>query len=118
MSEVILKLAEPYIKKYWNNDKRIYVIISLAIMAWNISLFPEKESENYYDKLIDLLPQEISGEQVATFMQCLDTLIDRKKKYFSDIKKVIMHNEASVFNGNITLNIKSAPIVPKTQGVK
>jgi len=56
MSEVILKIAEPYIKKYWNNDKRIHTIISLTIMVWNITLFPDGKWENYYDMLVDQLP--------------------------------------------------------------
>jgi hypothetical protein len=39
ISEAILHLCEPLRKQYKDNN-RIKVIISITVMAWNISLFP------------------------------------------------------------------------------
>jgi len=41
MSEVILKLADPLLKEYGDNDKRIKTIISLTIFEWNRIMFPK-----------------------------------------------------------------------------
>jgi len=113
MSEVILKIAEPYIKKYWNNYKRIFTIISLTVTVWNFTLLPEDNWDFYYDMLIDHLPKDLSGESVASFMEFIDTLIDRKKEYFPDIQRFIMHFDLSIHGRDITLNIISVPLTPK-----
>src|SRR5210317_881971 len=39
MSEVILKLADPMLKEYGDNDKQIETIISLTIIEWNRIMF-------------------------------------------------------------------------------
>jgi len=41
MSEVILKLVDPLLKKYGDDDKRIKTIISLTIFEWNRLMLPE-----------------------------------------------------------------------------
>jgi len=111
MSAVILKIADPLIMRYKDNDKLIYTIIFLAILVWNMAMFPEKKQEDYYDKLIDkVLPKESTGEEVAAFMEFIDTLMNRENQYFPDINRIIVHHELSVSGGNITLNVTSAPI--------
>ena len=55
MSEVILKLADPLLKKYGDNDKRIETIISLTIIEWNRLMLPEDEREKFQDEMIDTL---------------------------------------------------------------
>ena len=52
MSEVILKLAEPLLKKYGDIDNRIRTIISLTIFEWNRLMLPEGEREKYQDGCI------------------------------------------------------------------
>ena len=47
MSEVILKLAEPLLKKYGDIDKRIKTIIFLTIFEWNRLMLPEGETPCY-----------------------------------------------------------------------
>ena len=55
MSAVILKLAEPLLKKYGDDDKRIETIISLTIAEWNRLMLPEGEREKYQDEMMDTL---------------------------------------------------------------
>ena len=42
ISEAILNLAEP-LREHYREPHRIQAIISMAVMAWNIALFPEEE---------------------------------------------------------------------------
>jgi hypothetical protein len=111
MSEVILKLAEPLLKKYGDIDKRIRTIISLTIFEWNRLMLPEGEREKYQDKMMDtLLPPDENAETVGSILYLSDLIAERQKKYFPHIKKVIVDYELIVSDGNITLNISSAPI--------
>ena len=111
MSEVILKLAEPLLKKYGDIDKRIKTIISLTIFEWNRLMLPDGEREKYQDKMMDtLLPPDDEAEMVGSILYLSDLIAERQKKYFPDIKKVIVDYELIVSDGNITLNISSAPI--------
>ena len=111
MSAVILKLAEPLLKKYGDDDKRIETIIFLTIAEWNRLLLPEDLQENFQDEIFDTLsPPGDDAATVGSLLYISDLISERKKKYFPDLKKVIIDRELFVSNGNITLNIASAPI--------
>jgi len=111
MSAVILKLAEPLLKKYGDDDKRIETIIFLTIAEWNRLLLPEDSQENFQDEIFDTLsPPGDDAATVGSLLYISDLISERKKKYFPDLKKVIIDRELFVSNGNITLNIASAPI--------
>jgi hypothetical protein len=111
MSEVILKLAEPLLKKYGDIDKRIRTIISLTIFEWNRLMLPDGEREKYQDKMMDtLLPPDENAETVGSILYLSDLIAERQKKYFPDIKKVIVDYELILSGGDITLNVSSAPI--------
>ena len=111
MSAVILKLAEPLLKNYGDIDKRIKTIISLTIFEWNRLMLPEGERDKFQDEMMDtLLPPDEEAETVDSILYLSDLIAERQKKYFPDIKKVIVDYELIVSDGNITLNVSSAPI--------
>ena len=111
MSAVILKLAEPLLKKYGDDDKRIKTIISLTTIEWNRLMLPDDEREKFQDEMIDtLLPSDGEAETVGSILYINELIAERHKKYFPDLKKMIIDYESIVSNGNITLNISSAPI--------
>jgi hypothetical protein len=111
MSAVILKLAEPLLKKYGDDDKRIETIVSLTIAEWNRLLLPEDEREKFQDVMVDTLsPPDDDAAMVGSLLYISDLIAERKKKYFPNLKKVILNQELIVSNGNITLNIASAPM--------
>ena len=111
MSAVILKLAEPLLKKYGDDDKRIETIIFLTIAEWNRLLLPEDSQENFQDEIFDTLsPPGDDAATVGSLLYISDLISERKNKYFPDLKKLIIDRELFVSNGNITLNIASAPI--------
>ena len=116
MSAVILKLAEPLLKKYGDDDKRIETIVSLTIIEWNRLMLSEDEKEILQDIMIDTLsPPGDDAETVGSLLYISDLIAERKKKYFPNLKKVIVNQELIVSNGNITLNIASAPIESKNK---
>jgi hypothetical protein len=99
MSAVILKLAKSLLKKYGDDDKRIETIISLTIAEWNRLMLPEGEREKYQDEMIDKLsPPDDGAATVGSLLYISDLIAERKKKYFPNLKKVIVNQELIVSN--------------------
>jgi len=111
MSEVILKLADPLLKQFGDNDKRIKTIISLTIFEWNRLMLPEDEREKFQNEMFDiLLPPGNDADMVGSILNINQLIAVRQKKHFPDIKKIIVDYELIVSEGDITLNISSAPV--------
>ena len=74
-------------------------------------MLPEDEREKFQDEMLDKLsPPDAEAEMVDSFLYLSDLIAERQKKYFPDIKKVIVDYDLIVSRGDITLNISSAPI--------
>lgn len=111
MSAVILKLADPLLKKYGDNDNRIKTIISLTVIEWNTLMLPEDKQKKIQNTTIDhLVPIDGDAEDVVSLLYISELIAERKKKYFPDLKKAILSYDISVSNGNITLNVSSVPM--------
>ena len=116
MSEVILKLADPLLKKYGDSDKRTKTIISLTIIEWNRLMLPEAEQEKFQDQIFDrLLPKNDEAEMVGSILYINELIAKRQMKYYPDLKRVIVDYELIVSGSDITLNVSSAPVESNTK---
>lgn len=114
MSAVVLKIAEPFLKRYWGDKKRIQGIINIAVLFWNISLLPKQDQDYFQEKIVDeLVPEKSSAEDVAAIVEFTDTLMNRKRKYYPDLKVHIMRHELIISGNDLTLNVSSVPVEPK-----
>lgn len=105
ISEAILRIAEPLIRKYPKRERTI-VIIDLAIFSWNASLESETRREEIEKKLIDRMPARLDATDIATIIEQTDILIGRKKKLYPDIKYFIVKHDLKIEdNGRITLDL-------------
>ena len=111
MSEVILKLADPMLKEYGDNDKQIKTIISLTIIEWNRIMFPKDVQKKFQDEMIDTLSPSVGeADTVGSILYISKLIAERQKKYFPDLKRLIVDYELIVSEGDISLNISSAPV--------
>ena len=111
MSEVILKLADPMLKEYGDNDKQIKTIISLTIIEWNRIMFPKDVREKFQDEMIDTLSPSVGeADTVGSILYISELIAERQKKYFPDLKRLIVDYELIVSEGDISLNISSTPV--------
>ena len=78
ISEAILTLAEP-LRAHYREPHRMQAIISIAVMAWNIALFPDEEHAHVQGMLLESLPPQLGGEDVGVLLSTMDTLIARKR---------------------------------------
>jgi len=107
ISEAILRVAEPLIRKYRKRE-RIAVIIDLAIFSWNASLTSEVEREDIENRFIDKMPGEFDAADIATIIEQTDILIERKKKLYPDIKYLIVSRNLLIGdNGQVTLDVNT-----------
>ena len=74
-------------------------------------MFPEDVREKFQDEMLDTLsPPGDEADTVGSILYISDLIAKRQKKYFPDLKKMIIDYELIVSDGDITLNISSAPM--------
>ena len=88
-------------------------IISLAMMAWNIALFPDEEHAQVQEMLLESLPPQLGGEDVGMLLSTIDTLIARKRVLYPQIREYILTHQLTLVNDKVTLSVGTAP-VPET----
>jgi hypothetical protein len=89
ISEAILTLAEP-LRTQYREPHRMQAMISLAVMAWNISLFPDEEHAHVQGMLLESLPTQLSGEDVGVLLSTMNTLIARKRLLYPHVREYIL----------------------------
>jgi hypothetical protein len=111
MSEVILKLAEPLLMKYAENNKRVETIISLTVIEWNKLMLPVTMHDETQNRMINhLVPSDGDAEQIGAILYISDLIRERKERYYPNLKCVIKNYDLKVSNGNITLSVDFVPI--------
>lgn len=104
-SEIILDFADPYLKKCGDSLETQKKIIHFAIMAWTIS-----ESEGDIDSNIKECSNKMfrnkNSEAIYEFESLLLNMVQRKLKYFSNIKrKIIDYEIVQPVDGGLHLNV-------------
>ena len=107
MSDVIHCFAEPLRDE--NGDIPANML-RFAILIWNASLLPEDEQEEAFRDIIKALPGKERGFREGALL-AIGILLERKKTYFSDNKRVIIDYEITETKDMLNLNVVSS--VPK-----
>jgi hypothetical protein len=111
MSAVILKLAEPLLKKHGKTSEQAQAIIMLTVAGWNKSMFPPDKQPIVEKELIDyFVPKDGRAEAIGTAIDIMDLIADRRQKFFPEIHKIIVDYDVEIAAGRLTLNVTSAPI--------
>lgn len=85
-------------------------IISIAVMAWNIALFPDEEHAQVQGMLLENLPIQLSGEDVGVLLSTIDTLIARKRLLYPQVREHILTHQLSFVDDKVTLSVGTAPV--------
>ena len=112
ISEAILKISEP-LRAHYREPHRLQAIISIAVMAWNIALFPDEEQSHVQGMLLERLPPQLGGEDVGVLLRTIDTLIARKNLLYPNVREYILTHNLSHADNTVTLTVGTAP-VPET----
>jgi hypothetical protein len=114
ISEAILTLAEP-LRAHYREPHRIQAIIALAVMAWNIALFPDDEQSHVQGMLLERLPTQLGGEDVGVLLSTMDTLIARKTLLYPQVREYILTHQLTLVDNKVTLTVGTAPVPEKIQ---
>ena len=90
-------------------------IIALAVMAWNIALFPEEEHAHMQGMVLESLPKQLSGEDVGVLLSTIETLIARKTLLYPHVREYILTHQLSFVDNKVTLSVGTAPVPEKIQ---
>ena len=95
ISEAILKISEP-LRAQYREPHRMQAIIAIAVMAWNIALFPDEEQSHVQGMLLERLPPQLGGEDVGVLLSTIDTLIARKTLLYPQVREYILTHQLSL----------------------
>ena len=114
ISEAILNISEP-LRTQYREPQRMQAIISLAVMAWNIALFPDEEHAHVQGMFLERLPPQLGGEDVGVLLRTMDTLIARKRLLYPQVREYILTHQLSLVDDKVTLSVGTAPVPEKIQ---
>ena len=90
MSEIIIDYAQPLLNVA-KNDEEQKKAISIAIAIWNLSLYPKEMQSEYIGKITEIMTaSRKDGRLTDNEKEVLNYLMERKKTFFPDIKRVIL----------------------------
>jgi len=107
MSEVIADFATPLLNEAID-DSSAKVAISMAVTCWNLSSLPEDNHEEMITKLKSEISETESDAKILESM--VRMLIERKKAFFSHIKKLVVDYDVKFIDGKLHLNVVSTQI--------
>jgi len=105
MSDVIHEFAEPLLESA-KTFKEKKGAISIAILAWNMTLLPEKDRADSMEKLMRYMDSSgTDPESDAENREIMDYLIARKYELFPDITRAIMDYDMVDTPDGLHLNV-------------
>ncbi|AFY80327.1 hypothetical protein [Oscillatoria acuminata] len=89
MSEVLEAFVEPYLDFIHDHDER-EKLFTLAVMAWNLALMPEKKRPSMIDELLKVGLKGNDPLAQQDTLEIIDELIARKEEFFAKHKRFIV----------------------------
>lgn len=117
MSWVILKLIKPYFLTCKGMESRLRMLIDLAVVAWNMGFLSREEQTMLQGKWIDTFPVSLDAQDVASLFYMFETLLERQKTMFPDIKNIILAHIVRFRDGQLFLEVSSAPFKERKKGL-
>ncbi len=103
MSEVILRFAEPLKDDYGIVSR---AMIEIAIIIWNASFMPKDMQRKAVEDIVNVLPRD-DREARREMLLTVNMLLERKKQYFSNNKRLIMDYHITASAHSINLDVVS-----------
>jgi hypothetical protein len=103
MSEVIFRFVEPFKD---DDDLVSKAMLEIAIIIWNASFMPKDMQQKAVEDVINVLPSHDSEARREMFL-IVNMLLERKKQYFSNNKRLIMDYHITESAHGINLDVVS-----------
>jgi hypothetical protein len=103
MSEVILRFAEPLKDEDGMGPK---ALLEIAIIIWNASFMPQEMQRKALEDVVNVIPKE-NLEARHEMFSMVNMLLERKQRYFSQNKRLIMDYHITESAHSIYLDVMS-----------
>jgi len=102
ISDVLEEFVEPY-QQFAETKEAYRKLLTIAIVAWNVMLFPEKDRSSRLDELLGTLPDRMrkDGRQIT------EELMVRKERFFSQHRRMLVDFEVEGTGGKWHLSVMS-----------
>jgi hypothetical protein len=104
MSDAIKHLIAPF-SVDTSDYESFKGLVTLACIAWNTSLFPDEKREKVLIEMMDVFEGSVE-EQVETF-NLLGDLMERKRKLFPNVSRMIVEHKVTDRGGDFHVAIAS-----------
>lgn len=88
MSDVLEAFVEPY-RELVDTKDAFYKLLTIAIVAWNAALLPAQKRMTHVENILQVLPESARSDGI----EIVKELIERKERYFSENKRMILDCE-------------------------
>ncbi|PID78288.1 MAG: hypothetical protein CSA18_02230 [Deltaproteobacteria bacterium] len=112
IAKAILSLSNNIIKACGGDETLVRLVLSIAVAAWNISLYPEKEND-YSQKVMEKIPESLPLEYKELLKTFFLKFIDEKQKRFPGFKKGITSYKLKFENSMPQLVVHALPVKPE-----
>lgn len=102
MSDVLEEFVKPY-GQFAETKEAYRKLLTAAIVAWNVMLFPEKDRSSRLDELLATLPESVRKDG----RQIIEELMMRKERFFSQYRRMIIDFEVEDTGGDWHLSVMS-----------
>ena len=105
MSEVLEEFVKPY-REHAETEEAYRNLLAVAVVAWNVMLFHEKERLPMLDELLLILPKD----ERELGIEIIEKLMVRKERFFSEYRRMIIDFEVGDIGREWHLSVISMPV--------
>ena len=102
LSDVLEDFVEPY-EQFAETKEAYRKLLTAAMVAWNVMLFPETDRSSRLDELLGTLPENVRDDG----RQVIEELMVRKERFFSQHRRMILDVEVEDTKSKRHLSVMS-----------
>ena len=104
MSEVLEEFIAPY-HQVADTEEQYSKLLAMAVTAWSVALFPAQKRKAHIEEMLEAIPEEVRADGRAI----INELIERKDRYFSEYRRMIIDYEVTDTGDGYHLVVLSTP---------
>ena len=112
VASAILTLAVPLFAACNDDEGMKRNLVSLAVTAWNISLYDAEGADGYKKKVEERLSKDLADHKKKIFTQFVLQIIATKKERYPSLMKGIKDWDFSLKDGAPMLTVETLPVKP------
>lgn len=112
VANAVLSLAVPLFAACGDDESMKRNLISMAITAWNLSLFDATEEDDYKKKVEARLSEDLADNKKQIFTKFVLQIITTKQEKYPSMLKGIKSWELSFESGSPSLTVDALPVKP------